>query len=338
MSNDVEDRLASVLAAEAHAAPPVGDLLAGVHARARQRGRRRLGATVAMAVVAVVAGTGIVSAVAGHGTDALRTPSPLAHQGDPTSDPLVEGREPALQFPYSPGWLPAGVATTPRLSLGDSGLQASWPDATPGRDGELPGVELWSADRDVSLRGDGVTRRATTFDGRPAVLASTQGRVALGWQETPGRWRVVDVYNRFASEANARRVATQLVEQSFAVASPYTMTLLPRDSVLVRWTTLGWFTFAARDEVATWHDAAAPNVVRLTARRRTDAPAGRGEAVTVQGHRGRLSADPQGQWTLTIELNSQTVLVLNTPAWERADVLRLAEATHYNGGVPPHEG
>jgi hypothetical protein len=338
MSNDVEDRLATALATEAHAAPPVGDLLARVHGRARQRGRRRLLANAAVAVVAVVAGTGIVSAVAGHGTDALRTPSPLAREGDPASDPLVAGREPALQFPYSPGWLPAGVTATPQLSLGDSGLQASWPDATPGRDGQLLGVELWSADRDVSLRGDGVTRRATTFDGHPAVLASTHGLVALGWQETPGTWRVVDVYNRFASEANARRIATELVEQPVVAASPYAMTLLPRDSVLVRWTTAGWFTFAAREEIATWHDAAAPNTVRLAARRRTDAPAGHGDTVTVQGHRGWLSADPQGQWTLTIELSSQTVLVINTPAWERADVLRLAEATRYTGGVPPHEG
>jgi hypothetical protein len=338
MNADLEDRLTSALYADAAAAPPAGDLLSGVHARARQRARRRVAVTGSVAVLAIVAGAATVSAVAGRGTDALRTPTRLAHPNDAGTDPLVTGREPELQFPYSPGWLPTGVASTPQLSLGDSGLQASWPDATPGQDGQLPGVELWLSDRDVSLRGDGVTRRVTTFAGHTAVVASTHGVVALGWQETPGSWRVVDVYNRFASEANARRVATGLVEQPVVGRSPYTMTLVPRDSVLARWTTYGWYTFVAQDELATWHDAATPNAVRLTARRRSAAPAGVGDAVTVQGRRGWLSADAQGQWLLTIELTDQTVLVINTPAWPREDVLRFAEATHYTGGVPPQEG
>jgi hypothetical protein len=338
MSTDLEDRVTAVLYAEAGAAPAVGELLAGVHARARVRTRRRIAMTGSVAVLAVVAGATVLSSAAGRSTDTLRPPTQFAHPKGAGTDPLVAGAAPTLQFPYSPGWLPAGLATTPRLMLGDSGLSAMWSDATPGQDGELPGVELWSADRDVSLRGDGVTRRSTTFAGQPAVLASTQGLVALGWQESPGSWRVVDVYNRFASEATARHVASALVEQPVVGTSPYTMTLVPRDSVLARWTSYGWFTFVAKDELATWHDAAAPNAVLVTARRRSDAPAGAGEAVTVQGHRGWLSADARGAWTLTIELSSETVLVINTPPWNAEDVLRLGEATHYNGGVPPHEG
>jgi hypothetical protein len=338
MSTELEDRVTAVLYADADAAPPAGDLLAGVHMRARQRSRRRTAIVSSAALIAVVVGAITVATLPGRGNDALRTPTQLGHPNGAGPDPLAAGQEPALQFPYSPGWLPAGVASTPQLSLGDSGLEALWADATPGHDGPLPAVALWSANRDVSLRGDGVTRRVTTFAGHPAVLASTQGLVALGWQETPGSWRVVDVFNRFANEANARRVATALIEHPIVGKSPYTMTLVPRDSVLVQWTTYGWYTFAAQDEVTTWHDAATPNAVRLTARRRSDAPAGSGDAVTVQGHPGRLSADAQGQWTLTIELSAETVLVINTPAWSRDDVLRLAEATHYNGGLPPQEG
>jgi hypothetical protein len=338
MNADLEDRLTSALYADAAAAPPAGDLLSGVHARARQRGRRRLAVVSSVAVTAFVVGTIGIATLSGRGTDALRTPTQLAHPKGAGTDPLVAGQEPALQFPYSPGWLPAGVASTPQLSLGDSGLQASWVDAIPGHDGPLLAVDLWSANHDVSLRGYGVTRRTTTFAGHPAVLASTEGRVALGWQEAPGTWRVVNVSNRFASEANARHVATALVEQPVVGHSPYTMTLLPRDSVLARWTTYGWYTFVAKSELATWRDSATPNAVLLMARRRSDAPAGSGDAVTVQGHRGWLSADAHGQWTLTIELSAETVLVINTPAWSRDDVLRLAEATHYNGGLPPQEG
>lgn len=334
MSIDIEDRIAIALRADALSAPAAGDLLGRVQVRARQRGRRRTAVGASLAVLALVAGAVGVTALPGTGHDALRTPG-LAN-GD--NGPLVAGDAPTLQFPYSPGWLPAGVTTTPQLSLGDSGLQALWADATPGLDGMLPGVELWSADRDVSLSGDGVTRRATTFAGRPAVLASTHGLVALGWRQAPGSWRVVNVMNRFASEANARHVASALVEQPVVGTSPYTMTLVPRDSVLARWTTYGWYTFVATDELATWHDAPDPTVVRLTTRRRSDAPAATGEAVTVQGHRSWLSADQRGDWTLTIELSAQTVLVINTPAWSREDVLRLGDATHYNGGVPPREG
>jgi hypothetical protein len=336
MSTDLEGRVTAVLYAEAGAAPPAGDLLAGVHARARVRSRRRAAFTGTVAVLVIAAGAAVVSIGAGRNTDTLRPPTQFAHPG---ADPLVAGAAPALQFPYSPGWLPDGVATTPQLSLTDSGLQALWNDATPGQDGALPGVALWSADRDVSLRGDGVTRRPTTFAGHAAVLASTQGLVSLGWEQAPGSWRVVDVENRFASEANARHVASALVEKPVVGTSPYTMTLVPRDSVLARWTTYGWWTFVAKDELASWRDDPAPNAVLLMARRLSDASAGHGDAVVVQGHSARISQDAHDGWTLTIQLNDKTVLVVTAPAsWSREDVLRLGEATHYNGGLPPPEG
>jgi hypothetical protein len=337
MSTDVEDRLARALFAEADAAPPAGDLLVGVHARARQRGRRRIGITSVAAVVALTAGALGAATLPGRGQDALRTPDTVANGS--ADGPLVSGSAPQLQFPITPGWLPDGVARTPHVSLGQSGLEASYRDATPGRDGDLLGVDLWSSDHDVTFTGDGVTRRPTTVLGLPAVLATTAGGVSLGWQPTQGRWIALTASNRWASESIARHIADGLIEQPFNVASPFQLDVVPRDSELGEWTTDGRLVFVPTGQGTRWRNRGqVDGAVQIAVRRATADLTGRGEHVTVQGQPGWLLTESSGRKTLVVQLTSTIVLVVDTPAWDDADVLRLGEATHYTGGLPPQEG
>jgi hypothetical protein len=336
VSIDIEDRLTDALQTDALGAPPAGDLLGRVRVQVRHRARRRAAVLVATVVTAVAA-TGLVVAQLPGGSATLRPDQPFAHS--PGDGALASGQPPKLTFPLTPGWLPAGLAKTPTVSLGDGGQLAGWRDATAGRDGLLPGVDVWASDHDVSLSGDGVTRRPTTFDGHPAVVASTHGLVSLGWQVAPGAWRAVSAVNRWADEQVVRHIATELIERPLDAASPFTMTLVPRDASLVSWSTDGLFTFVANDEVAHWRTSSTPTVVQLSARRlRTDL-VGQGDRVTVQGRPAWLRREGTGgRWTLVVQLGDQTLLTIETPAWDRDDVLRLGEATRYTGGVPQPEG
>lgn len=335
MSTDLEERLTAVLYAEAGAAPPAGALLAGVHHRARQRSRRRIAMTTSVAAMAVVIGGIGLATIPGHGKDALRVPEVVAHGDD---GPLIAGRAPALTFPLTPTYLPPGTASKPHVSFGQSGLQASYRDAE-GVDDDLLGIDLWVSDHDVTFTGDGVTRRTTTYAGLPAVVATMEGAVSLGWQPVSGKWTVVTASNRWAEEKIVRQIADGLVDQPFEATAPFTMEVVPRDSELADWTTDGRLVFVPRGQIKQWRDGPATlGAVQISVRRPAAGLIGRGDPVTVQGHRGWLHREADERQTLVVELSAQTLLVIETPPWEDDDVLRIGEATHYNGGVPPQEG
>lgn len=332
MSADLEDRIIRALHAEAATAPAAGHLLNAVHARARQRRHRRVGLAGAMAVVVVAGASALATTLPGGNGDVLRPQPPFAGA---SPGPLASGSPQPLQFPLTPGWLPDGLARPPHVSLGQSGLEASYRDASKA---DLLGIDLWSSDHDVTLKGDGVTRRPTTVEGHAGVLATAEGAVSLGWQPTTGRWLAVTASNRWADESIARRVAAALEEQPLDVTSPFSMDVVPRDSELAEWNTDGRFVFTPRGQGQQWRDrGSVPDALQIAVRRATADLTGRGDRVTVQRRPGWLLQD-DGGWTLVVQLTDQVCLVLHTPMWDRADVLRLADATHYTGGLPPAEG
>jgi hypothetical protein len=332
---DLETRLRTGLMAEADTAPPTGGLLGEVHARARQRSRRRV-ALAGVAAIAAVAVAATAASLLPGGRDALRGPDQVATGSD---GPLVAGPQPRLVFPLTPTWLPDGLESAPHISLGQSGLLASYRDAAKGPDGDLLGVDIWSSDHDVTTTGDGVTRHATTFDGHPAVLATMQGAVSLGWQPTPGAWLAVTASNSWATEQIARKVAASLTSEPLYARSPFQLGLVPRDSELADWTTDGRLVFVPQGQMARWYSGPeVKDAVQIAVRRATADLTGHGDPVTVQGRPGWLLTESTGRKTLVVQLTDAIVLVVDAPPWDDKDVLRLAEATHYSGGLPPAEG
>lgn len=303
--------------------------------RARQRALRRRAPTGAFAVLTLATGAAVaLAALPGADRDSLRSPDQVA--GAPSGGPLVSGTTPHLEFPLSVGWLPDGVRRTPRVTSGGSGLAASYDDAARP---QLIGIEVWSSDRDVTFTGDGVARRATTVDGHPGILATLADSVALGWQPSPGRWLAVIGGNQWGEELIVRKVAGALVDRPMSVASAFTLELVPRDSELADWDADGMLVFVPRGQTAQWRSRkGADTAVEIAVRRTTSELTGHGESVTVQDRHGWLATGNEGQHTLVVQLSAQTCLVLDTPAWSREDVLRLAEATRYTGGTPPPEG
>jgi hypothetical protein len=241
-----------------------------------------------------------------------------------------------MTFPLTPGWLPEGVASTPHVSLGQSGYDAAYRNA---KDDNLLGIDVWSSDHDISLRGDGVTRRPTTVDGHPGVLATTEGQVSLTWQRSSAEWRSISASNDWATEAIARKVAASLTEADLYVRPPFRLDLVPRDSELADWTTDGRLTFVPAGQGKTWRDRGqVDGAVMIAVRRATAELTGRGDDVTVQGRPGWLLTEKTGRKTLVVQITDAIVLVIDTPAWSGDDVLRLGEGTHYVGGLPPAEG
>ncbi|HVE64564.1 MAG TPA: hypothetical protein VNB94_12285 [Mycobacteriales bacterium] len=337
MITAAEHHLVEALQAEAHAAPPAGDLLRVVRARARQRSRRRVATGSAIAAVAVVASGAVVRL---DRDDTLRVPQPYTSPEAPApapASPFEPGALPRLTFPVTPRWLPAGVHRTPRVSLADSGFEASYDDASRPR---YMGVDIWSSDRDVSPTGPEAARRATTVNGHPATLTTFADTVALSWQTTPGSWRVVMAGNSWGEESVVRRVAESLAEEPLEVHVPLELGLMPRDAAPAQWSTDGSVILVPRDKHEAWKagDGDVPGVVLIAARRARADLTGRGEEVTVTGHRGWLMRQGNARYTLVLVLTDQMCLVIDTPAWSRQDVLRFAEATRYTGGLLPQEG
>ncbi|HVE97872.1 MAG TPA: hypothetical protein VNA12_01695, partial [Mycobacteriales bacterium] len=291
MTTDVEHLLTETLQSDSARAPGPDDLLNRVHARARQRAHRRVATGGGVLAVAVMGSAAAVT-LRPHGHDEIvRRPDPVAAGPETaapgTGAPYAAGALPPLEFPLTPGWLPDGVSRTPRVTLGDSGLEASYDDATRPR---FLGVSIWSADRDVSPSGAEVTRRATTVSGKPGELVTFADTLSLAWQHSPGAWRVVTGGNGWGAEGVVRRVAESLLEEPFDVRIPLDLTLMPHDSVPAGWSTDGAVTLVRRDKVEPWKagDGDVPGVVLITARRARADLTGRGEEVTVSGHRGWL--------------------------------------------------
>jgi hypothetical protein len=329
---DIEDRLAALLAHEAEAAPPAGDLLLRVHARSRQRSRRRLGLISIATVVAVVGTAALVQNLAGSGAS-RRAPSLFASPG--SSDVFTTSFAP-LTVPVKPGWLPLELAVTPHASFGQSGYHLSFRKED---DDQLLGIDIWLADHDISLKGDGVTRRPTTVNGHPGVLATTDGEVSLTWQPAAGEWLSVNASNNWSTEAIARHVATTLVRQPLEVRPPFDMRLFPRDSELAEWTTDSRVVFVPRGQQQRWRDGGVvAGALQIAVRRSTAELEGHGDAVTVRERPGWLLTESTGRKRLVVQLTDAVALVVDAPAWSTADVLRLAEGISYDGGLPPAEG
>jgi hypothetical protein len=270
----------------------------------------------------------------GTGDDVVRVPGQPASGQD--AGPLVSGPAPALQFPVSPGWLPEGVSRSPRVDFGDSGLHAAYEDAARPF---YTGIDLWSSDRDVTVTGDGVTRQATTVNGKPGLLVTLADSVSLTWQPTPGRWLAVGGGNAWGTEAVVRRVAESLTDTPFAVPSPFELGLVPRDSELADWSTGGRLVFVATGKTEQYRSGAGvPQAVTISALRSTPELLGRGERLSVSGRPAWLLVEGEAQ-TLVVQISDEVSVIVQTPsAWDRADVLRLAEATRYVGGpVPPQD-
>jgi hypothetical protein len=334
--NTLEERLAAAMEADAQAAPAAGDLLARVQTHARRRARRRVLLATSGAVAAVTVAASAVAALPGD-TGELRPPQQYASAAP--DGPLEAAAQLRLTFPLTPGWLPDGVATTPVLSLGQSGLEASYRAARKGRDGELEGIQIWSSDHDVTLTGDGVTRHATTVDGHPGIVATTHGEVSLGWQPVAGKWQVVTAFNDWASEETARRVAGSLTPDELFGRPPFRFDLQPRDSEVAAWSTDGRVVFVPAGQGKVWRErGSVDGAVQIGVRRATADLTGRGESVEVQGRPGWLLTETDGRKTLIVQLTDAIVLVVDAPAWSRDDVIRLGDATHYLGGLPPAEG
>ena len=332
MNVDIEDRLAALLADEADAAPPAGDLLLRVHARSRQRARRRVGLVSIAAVVAMVGTAALVQSLAGSDAD-RRRPSLFASPG---SSELFTPTYAPLTVPVKPGWLPLEMGVTPHASFGQSGYSLSFRKED---DDQLRGIDIWVSDHDISLKGDGVTRRPTTVDGQPGVLATTDGEVSLTWQPAPGEWLSVSAANDWATEAIARHVATTLLREPLEVRPPFDMRLFPRDTELAEWTTDGRVVFVPTGQQQRWRDGGqVEGALQIAVRRSSPELQGHGAPVTVLDRPGWLLTEPTGRQRLVVQLTDAIALVVDAPAWSKADVLRLAEGIRYDGGLPPPEG
>lgn len=332
MNSAVEDLLVDVLHADAASAPAAASLLDAVHGRARRRARRRTGLISSFAFLGLVAG-GVAASRPDGRDEVLPRPLPAAA---PADGPLEEGGLPALTFPVTPGWLPEGVSRTPRVSVGDSGESASYDDAARP---QYVGIDIWAGTKDMTFTGDGVIRRMTTHQGRPATIATLADSVSLGWQPAPGRWRTVVGGNAWGDEAVVRRVAESLAEQPFDVVLPLRLDLVPSGHELASWSTTGTAVFVRAGEAVKWRTTGqASSAVSIAARRTGSDGIGEGERVTVSGRLGWLRRGETGGWHLVVQTTDAVNLIFDTPAWDRADVLRLAEATRYTGGLPPPEG
>lgn len=96
--------------------------------------------------------------------------------------------------------------------------------------------------------------------------------------------------------------------------------------------------FVPVGQTARWRSGGdVPGAVELSAQRTRPDLLGRGERVTVSGRPGWV-LEESGRSTLVVQSDDEVSLVFQTPSWDRADLLRLAEATRSVGGPPPPQG
>lgn len=331
MNVDLEDRIVGALRAEAESAPAAGDLLARVHGRARQRARRRV-AGISAVVTGALALTVVGAAALGGSPGASSRLNRLATS---PAGPLEAGGLPPLEFPITPGWLPAGVSTEAQVSSGDSGLSASYYDSSRP---QFSGIDIWSGPRDLTFQGAGVTTEPTTINGHAAVIGHLADSVSIAWQTSPNSWLTVMGGNEWGAEPTVRHVAESLVMTPFPVTLPFTLTSRPANSELADWSTLGSAVFVPTGQTSEWRTSrGAGEAVTITAHRTVPGFVGDGDPVTVAGHPGWLS-ETNGQLSLAVQITPQISEVFTTPLWDQADLLKLAEGTTYTGGMPPGEG
>lgn len=235
MTADLETAVRRVLAEQAGAAPDGAFLLAGVHARRRNRATRQRLAVLSVAALTLAVGSGAGIA----GLRLSERPENPAN-GEAAGGLVAVPANWLPAFPLTPEWLPPGLGP-PRtgyishqqvrtVSYVDPGDPARPPDAARAVHIGVARTRLFPVQRGV--------RRSITINGRSVTaysgpIAVDRGHprgmgVEVAWERRPGQWVDVICESTLGTVDNVRRIAESLRDVPLQPTPDFTVTALPK--------------------------------------------------------------------------------------------------------------
>lgn len=257
---NIDSMVRETLRSHAGDAPTSAGLLVAARSRARRRRVRRTGmvAVVAAGVVALATQISYGASVDGPivAESATRQPVTLAARSFDLPS-----------FPFTPGWVPDGVPSAPRVlyfsqlerfsSLAVPSGEASFSEGTDGpelpradltlshispdgRDGLALLVSIHSLDVHPYYRSIAVDQQQLTVLDRPATryVFDDQSELIV-WLHEPGMW--VTVSGSGVPPEDVERYANELTDEPVPVSIPFTFDVLPADMDLT------WIDYRAMD-------------------------------------------------------------------------------------------
>jgi hypothetical protein len=330
-----ENELARTLAEHAEQAPSAEGLLLAVNRRSRAHARRRNAAgALATAAVAAVA----FAAVGAAGPLGIQRQNEvvLDWHNAAQSDFLVPV-DLRPSFPLTPGELPPGVVTTPRLMVERGVQHAQWERAAAGADGPVSGVAVTvfpsEPDGDAAAVSEPIPVHGTT-----GQLIRYEALTVLTWQDKSGQWVQASGYTPL-TEGQTVAFARSLRNEPFTQQADFDFDIdvAPEGYVLAELRPTG-LTLGPADGIPNSQDD--PRAVIVSVRRASGDTDGNGVPVRIGDRSGWLNERP-GRYDLVLRLDDSTRLEISTPAggkWDRNALAELADGINFTGSAPRAEG